>query len=56
MGKTEERLIIFLIDKLIKKKYSEIFPDDCRCGQKRCDWYIDGDIVEYFGMLEKEAY
>lgn len=39
-----------------EKRYSEIFPNDTRCGQKRCDWYINGDIVEYFGMPEKESY
>ena len=38
-----------------EKKYSDIINDD-RCGQKRCDWYINGDIVEYFGMPDKQYY
>lgn len=60
LSEKEYEITCFLLEHNIEfekeKRYSEIFPDDCRCGQKRCDWYIDGDIVEYFGMPDKESY
>lgn len=58
---SEKEYIItkFLLDHNIEfekeKRYADIINDD-RCGQKRCDWYINGDIIEYFGMPEKQYY
>ena len=25
--------------------------NDNRCGQKRCDWYINGDIIEFLDYM-----
>lgn len=36
--------------------YKDIIKDDYRCGLKRCDWLIDGIIVEYFGLMDKDYY
>lgn len=60
LSEKEYQITTFLLEHNInfekEKRYSEIFPNDNRCGQKRCDWYINGDIIEYFGMPEKESY
>lgn len=40
-----------------KEVYYSAFTDDVRCGYKRCDWFLENDIiVEYFGLQSKEFY
>lgn len=40
-----------------KEVYYKDIIDDNRCGNKRCDWFINNKIVlEYFGMPEKSFY
>ena len=40
-----------------KEVYYRDIIDDKRCGYKRCDWFlVDGTIVEYFGMPNKDFY
>jgi hypothetical protein len=55
--KVTEFLIKANVNYIKEALYKSIIPNDERCGLKRCDWLLDGNIiVEYFGMPEKPYY
>jgi hypothetical protein len=58
---SKEKVItdLLIINNILFKKeemYKNILPYGATEKQIRCDWYIDGIIVEYFGMAEREDY
>jgi hypothetical protein len=59
-SKGELHITNFFIDnntRYQKEGFYKDYINDDRCGNKRCDWIINGNIfVELFGMPEKEYY
>jgi len=58
-SKSEQIITNFIIDNKIKFIMDGYYKDVCKIGnvgKKRYDWLIEGNIIEYFGLVRNKKY